>query len=204
MKKIFPPEVILWLTLALSAFGAPLTYNGYPTGFNDGNVYVGNASGTLSGIGIEMWCIDPDHHISANAWEVDVVNLGNPGTALDGLLGLSVNDFRAMFLLGGMFTDTNQATDVSIQHTIWSFANPGGFPLTPTETALKNNMLAAVGNYDFSNAYVLIPQGSHTNWTGQIFETGRADQVPETATVWLVLGAFLIIFTWVRSDKEEK
>lgn len=196
MKKIFAAAAATMFVFVLSATATLLTYGSYPTGFNDGSFYVGEAAGNLGGQSIEMWCVDPLHQISTNFWDVDVINLASP-VGLDGLLGLTVNDFRAMYLLGLQFTGTSQAADVSLQHEIWSFANPSGYTLSVAELAQKNSAIALVAGYNFASANVLVPQGDQGQWTGQIFETGAVNTIPEPATwILFLVGSGLLLVSW--------
>ena len=186
-KQLFCTTILIFL-LAFTVSATTLTYNGNPAGLNDGTYYVGNTSGTLGGVGsITMWCVDPLHLISANSWDVNVVSLANP-VGLAGLLpGVTVDDYKAMFLLGLQFTNSNP-TDTGLHHEIWSFANSGAYSLTSTQQAQKSGALATVGNYDWTEAYVLIPQGSPIQWTGQVFEYGTvsASAVPEPMSFVLI------------------
>ena len=185
--------VLLLLLAALPAGATLLTYNGSQAGFNDGHFYVGDDLGTLGASSITMWCVDSTHIITANQWDVTVVSLANP-VGLAGLLGLTVNDYKAMFVLGQQFTNTSQVTDVSLQHIIWSFADPADYPLSVAQLALKNSALAAIGNQNWADKVVLVPTGNQSLWKGQVFEY----QTPEPWTLGMVgvgmLGLGLIRF----------
>lgn len=193
MKTLFSTALLI-LLLVFTAGATPLTFNGYPAGLSDGQFFVGNASGTLNGSSITMWCVDSLHGVSSS-WDVDVINLANP-VGLTGLLGLTVNDYRAMFLLGSQFTNTNPG-DASLQHIIWSFGNPSAYPLSAAQQAQKNSALASVGNYDFSRAYVLAPEGWRCNLNEQPFDYGKASPIPEPAS-YLLLGSGLIGLGLIR------
>jgi hypothetical protein len=190
---------VLLLLAALPAGATLLTYNGNPAGFSDGNFYVGDASGTLGGSDITMWCVDPAHIISASSWDVTVVSLANP-VGLAGLLGLTVDDYKAMFLLGKQFTNTSQSADVSLQHEIWWFAAPGSYPLNASQQTAVNTALATVGSYNWTNAYVLVPTGNQSGWKGQIFDegsVGKVPGVPEPVT-FVLLGSGLLGLGLIR------
>ncbi len=186
---------LMLLIIALvpaTAAADTLTFVNYPAGFTDGTYYVADAAGKLNELLITMWCIDAKDHITQNQWNVIVVSLADP-TGLAGVLGLTVDQFKAMFLLGQGFSPTDQALDVSLQHEIWNFTDPADFPLTPAQKAQVAAVLASVGNYDWSHAYVLLETGNQCSWVGQLFNEGSAPpKIPEPGTL-VLLGLGLLI-----------
>jgi hypothetical protein len=188
---------VLLLTFAFTAPAATLEFNGYPAGITDGQYYVGQAAGGLDRVDILMWCVDPLHLITNNNWDVTIYSLANPA-ALTGLLpNVTGQDFQAMFLLGLGFNNTSG--DVDIQHEIWSFADPGDYPLTAGQQADVTSALASVGMYSFTGAYLMDP--TYSNSGGQLFESGTVSTTPEPAT-FALFGVGLLGVVFIRRRRK--
>ncbi len=186
---VFTLVCMFIFTCVAAASPVTLTFVGYPAGINDGVHYVGNAAGILDGQDIEMWCVDPLHAISGKTWQVNVYSLDDP--SLDGVLGLTRQDFQAMFLLGQDFNNTS--ADVGRQHAIWSFADAAHYPLTPAEQAMKAWAQSAVSQYSFSSAFALVGIPNQYGYAGQVFETGIANPIPEPASMALLGGGLIAL-----------
>ncbi len=180
----------------------------YVAGINNGNFYVGAANGVLEGNNIIMTCVDPADEVSfGQSWTVTIVPLSNPSaldnTILPGVTGL---DFQADFLLSQEF-DGDNPNDSEVHQAIWNFADPSAFPLTTAEQALQTAAYDGVGDYDFSQAYLLVPTqaGSNQQYAGQVFEYGAVQptDVPEPATPWLV-AIFGATALWIRSARAKR
>jgi len=145
--------------------------------------YVGNDTGHfITGNPFNMWCIDSLDDVGiGSSWSVNPVslNIASPDTTIlstpynSGYPHLTVQDYQAMFILGSQFTG-NITTDTLLQDAIWNFAAPSSYSLNSTAQSLQSSALASVGNYDYSNAYVLVPSAPYPAFDGsaQIFEAG--------------------------------
>jgi hypothetical protein len=171
-----------------------VTFNGYPYGLHDGQLYVGNASfeSEYNDLGFIAWCITRGQSQvpAGDSYRVNVFKLDD--TDLPTLLGVTYTQLRMMAILGLGFNNTNP-NDTMRQHAIWAQGRPDLVTLTPDEQALAMGAFAMAPWFDDSDVYVALPadwgvpgsQGQGIMWTGD-----GSSQVPEPGTMALFgLGA---------------
>ena len=126
MKKLLITLIAL-LIFALPSAADTLNFGSHAiTGESYNGYYISPYAGTLNGVALDLYCIDPNHGAPWNtSWAVNVSPLtgGNMSGTRLGNLAIYQEMAYLLFDTGYMNPGTSTATRIEIQTAVWYLAN---------------------------------------------------------------------------------
>lgn len=192
--KSFLTTLLLLSATVLNAETVHVTFQGVPTGVNDGVDYVAPYSLTVDGVYYDATCYDFFHSVTfGQSWNAKELTLSEAIAhgQFSGLSNASLG-YRQIGFLAFLSAPTS-LDQIDLQHVIWNVFAPDTFSVTPNmQSYLDLLSTSAFATYDYRKV-VFLEDVSNSSNHAQSFVIDPPVAAPEPSYFGLILVGLSLI-----------